>query len=153
MVCSYDSKFLATDRGLVKGLTQMGHHSCWFLDASRIPDFPCGNSGKELASAGDIGDAGSIPGSGWSPGGGHDNPLQYSCLENPRGQRSLEGYSPWGHKESGTAEATYHAPDSYCLYVSSERGHSVASRLEGYKKVGMVLEFKPGQVWDLKEES
>ena len=34
------------------------------------------------ANAGDIGDMGSIPGSGRSPGG-HDNPLQYSCLENP----------------------------------------------------------------------
>ena len=29
-----------------------------------------------------VGDAGSIPGSGRSPGGGHDNTLQYSCLEN-----------------------------------------------------------------------
>ena len=29
------------------------------------------------------GDVGSIPGSGRSPGGGHGNPLQYSCLENP----------------------------------------------------------------------
>ena len=29
------------------------------------------------------GDAGSVPGSGRSPGGGHGNPLQYSCLENP----------------------------------------------------------------------
>ena len=29
--------------------------------------------------------------------GGHGNPLQYSCLENPHGQRSLEGYSPWDH--------------------------------------------------------
>ena len=29
------------------------------------------------------GDSGSIPGSGRSPGGGHGNPLQYSCLENP----------------------------------------------------------------------
>ena len=28
------------------------------------------------------------------PGGGHDNPLQYSCLENPHGPRSLAGYSP-----------------------------------------------------------
>ena len=28
-------------------------------------------------------DVGSIPGSGRSPGGGHGNPLQYSCLENP----------------------------------------------------------------------
>ena len=36
-----------------------------------------------------------IPGLGLSPGGGHGNPLQYSCLENPRGQRSLVGYSPW----------------------------------------------------------
>ena len=35
------------------------------------------------ANAGNIRDAGSIPGSGRSPGGGHGNPLQYSCLENP----------------------------------------------------------------------
>ena len=35
------------------------------------------------ASAGDIRDASLIPGSGRSPGGGHGNPLQYSCLENP----------------------------------------------------------------------
>ena len=35
------------------------------------------------ANAGDIRDAGLIPGSGRSPGEGHDNPLQYSCLENP----------------------------------------------------------------------
>ena len=34
-------------------------------------------------NAGDIKDAGSNPGSGISPGGGNDNPLQYSCLENP----------------------------------------------------------------------
>ena len=38
-------------------------------------------SGKE--SACHTGDVGSIPGSGRSPGGGHNNPLQYSCLENP----------------------------------------------------------------------
>ena len=35
------------------------------------------------ASAGDARDAGSIPESRRSPGGGHGNPLQYSCLENP----------------------------------------------------------------------
>ena len=34
--------------------------------------------------AGDIRDVGLIPGSGRSPGGGHGNPLQYSCLMNPR---------------------------------------------------------------------
>ena len=41
-----------------------------------------------------------IPGLGRSPGGGHGNRFQYSCLENPHEQRSLVGYSPWGHKES-----------------------------------------------------
>ena len=35
-----------------------------------------------------------IPVLGRSPGGGHGNPLQYSYLENPHGQRSLEGNSP-----------------------------------------------------------
>ena len=36
-----------------------------------------------LANTGDIRGMGSIHGSGRSPAGGHDNPLQYSCLENP----------------------------------------------------------------------
>ena len=36
------------------------------------------------ANSGDIRDAVSIPGSGSSPGGGQGNPLQYSCLENPK---------------------------------------------------------------------
>ena len=50
------------------------------------------------ANGGDIRDTGSIPGLGRSPGGGHGNPLQYSCLENPQGQRSLAGYSPGDHR-------------------------------------------------------
>ena len=49
-------------------------------------------------------DAGSIPGLGKSPGESNGNPLEYSCLENPHGQRSLGGYSPWGCKELDTAE-------------------------------------------------
>ena len=48
---------------------------------------------------------GSIPGSGRYPGGGHGNPLQYSYLVNPHGQRSLVGHS---HKESDTTEAAEH---------------------------------------------
>ena len=60
-------------------------------------DLPWGlRGGKE--SACNVGDLGSIPGLGRSPGGGHGNPLQYSCLENPHGQGSLAGYSPWAHK-------------------------------------------------------
>ena len=38
---------------------------------------------KPPANAGEVGDTGSVPGWGRSPGGGHGNPLQYSCLENP----------------------------------------------------------------------
>ena len=30
------------------------------------------------------------------------NPLQFSCLENPRDREAMEGYSPWGHKELDT---------------------------------------------------
>ena len=44
-------------------------------------------------------DLGWITGLGRSPGERNGNPLQYSCLENPHGQRSLVGYSPWGRKE------------------------------------------------------
>jgi len=51
-----------------------------------------------------VGYLGSIPGLGRSPGGGHVNPFQYSCLENPHGQRSLAGYSSLGHKESDMTE-------------------------------------------------
>ena len=50
-------------------------------------------------------DEGSVPGMGRAPGGGHGSPLQYSCLENPHGQRSLAGSSALGCKESDTTEA------------------------------------------------
>ena len=49
-------------------------------------------------SACNAGDLGSIPGER------NGNPLQYSCLESPRGWRSFAGYSPRGHKESDTTE-------------------------------------------------
>ena len=60
------------------------------------------------ANAGDLRDTGLITGLGLFPGGVHGNPLHYSCLENPRGQRSLVGYSPWGRKESDVTGATQH---------------------------------------------
>ena len=44
------------------------------------------------------------PGSGRSPGEGNGNPLQYSYLENPHGQRSLARYSLWGCRESDATE-------------------------------------------------
>ena len=58
--------------------------------------FPRGSDDKESACS--AGYLGWIPGLGRSPEGGHGKLLQYSCLENPHGQKSLEGYSPWGRK-------------------------------------------------------
>ena len=63
---------------------------------------PGSSAGK--VSACNSGDSGLIPGLGRSPGEGRDYPLQYSCLENRHGQRSLVGYNPWGHKESDMTE-------------------------------------------------
>ena len=77
--------------------------------------FPGGSDYKE--STCNVGDLGSIPGLGRSSGGGHGNPLQYSCLENPHGQRSLTGYSHWGRKESDITERLNEA-HIYMQYIS-----------------------------------
>ena len=57
------------------------------------------------ANAGDVRDVGSIPGSGRSPGGGNDNPLQYSCLENPMDRGSWQAVVH-GVAESDKTETT-----------------------------------------------
>ena len=55
-------------------------------------------------------DLGFIPGLGRSSGEGNGNLLQNSCLKNPHGQKSLTGYSPWGHKQSGMTEQLSTSP-------------------------------------------
>ena len=71
--------------------------------------FPCGSVVKNMpAKAGKAGEAGSIPGSGISPGGGNSNPLQYSCLKNP--------------KDRGTWWATVHGVavlDTLCTHTAA----------------------------------
>ena len=62
---------------------------------------------KQLANAGDVGDTCSNPGSGRSPGGGHGNPLQYSCLENPM--------------EGGAWQATAHGVTKSQTRLSTDR--------------------------------
>ena len=62
--------------------------------------FPGGSDGKD--STCNAGDLDLILGLGLCPGVGHDNPLQYFCLVNPHGLRSLASYSSWGRKESDT---------------------------------------------------
>ena len=75
----------------------LGVHSNQHRRSGLHSGLPCGSDGKESACK--AGDQGSIPGLGRSPGEGNGNPLRYSCLESPHGQRSLESYSPWGGKE------------------------------------------------------
>ena len=74
----------------------------WSSNILTNTGFPSGSDGKE--STCNVRDLGSIPGLARSPGGGHGNLLQYSCLENLQGQRSLAGYSSWHLKESDMAE-------------------------------------------------
>ena len=46
-------------------------------------------------NAGDVRDTGSIPSLGRSPGGGHSNPLQYSCWENPTDRGAWQAMVHW----------------------------------------------------------
>ena len=68
--------------------------------------FPGGSDNKDFTS--NAGGLGLSPGLERSPGGGHGNPSQYSWLENPHRQRSLEGCRPWGSKVSDTTERLEH---------------------------------------------
>ena len=56
------------------------------------------------ANVGDTRDMSLIPGSGRSPGEGNGNPTPEFLPGKFYGQRSLVGYSPWGHRESDTTE-------------------------------------------------
>ena len=74
------------DPGLISGSGSFP----WRRDRLPTPVF-LGFPGSTYEAACNVGDPGLIPGSGRFPRGGNGNPLQYSCLENPHGQRSLEG--------------------------------------------------------------
>ena len=74
---------------------------------------------KTLPAAGDLG---LTPRLGRFPGGGHGNPLQYSCLENPHGQRSLAGYSHQDFNEASVQDEKY--PSMGAKYPSFTLGDS-----------------------------
>ena len=80
-------------------------HPEWGVGASQVAVVVKNQLEVKNLSA-NAGDIYIFPGLGRSPGGGFGNPLQYSCLENPRGQRSLAGYSPLGPKKLDMAEMT-----------------------------------------------
>ena len=65
-------------------------------------------------NAEDIRDTGSILGSGRTPRGGHGDPLQYACLENPMNRGAWRGYSPWAHKASDMTDLAR----THTLYIN-----------------------------------
>ena len=86
---SSSSKRLAEEQALEEG--QLGLESQELADTGQVSTALSASRvalvGKSPpASAGALGGEGLIPGSGRSPGGGHGNPRQYSCLENPMGR-------------------------------------------------------------------
>ena len=108
-------------------------HELVLCTSSRGGDVSYGSLGATSSSDGkesacNAGDPGWIPGLGRSPGGGHGNPLQYSCLENPHGKKSL-GYSLWGHKELDMTEwlSTAQGPLA-TLYLSEPTAQSLVNR-------------------------
>ena len=93
--------------------------------------FPGGSDGEE--SICNERDLGSIPGLGRSSGRERGNPLQYSCLVNPHGQRSLAGYSPRGHRESDTTEqpSTLERQEGICkLFVGEISAYVIMRELD-----------------------
>ena len=76
-----------------------------------LKGFPGGSEVK--VSAWNVGDLGSIPGLGRSPGEGNDNPLQYSCLENP-----MEG-GAWSASVHGVSKSRTRLSDftHFTLYI------------------------------------
>ena len=115
------------------------------------------------ANAGDIRDAGSIPGSGRFPGGGHGNPLQYSCLENPMDRGA------WGATVDGVAKcwtrlkrlsvhasltlSIYPSNCTHCARSGNAAAKSTPSMLELLKAkilLGLLTQEKrPSLLWDL----
>ena len=111
---------------------------CWLMDAlfSRelpLPTDTCGFSGGSVvknlsASAGDVRDLGLIPGLGRSPGGGHGNPLQYSCLENPKDRgawwtivyrvRKSQRQLKWLSMQRNTNLVSFNCTTSWCFLES-----------------------------------
>ena len=88
-----------------------------------------------------------MPGLGRSPGGGDGNPLQYFCLENPHGQRSLVGYSPEGVQELDMTEVTYLA----CISISIMEYYLVMRKKEILPFVTTLMDFDSMMLSEIRQ--
>ena len=84
------------------------------------------------ANVGDARDAGLIPGSGGSPGGGHGNPLQFSCLENPKDRGAWRATAHQIMSQTQLKWLSIHA----CMHAVS----------------GVPFCYKPTKIEDMKAE-
>ena len=112
----------------------------WYYFSFNCIDFPGGSDCKETTCNAE--GPGSISGFGRSPGEGHGNSLQYSCLEDPHEQRSLEGCSLCSHKESDVTEWLSTAQTLFweCGFIFKKNTHLSASSVE-LPNVSTILEL------------
>ena len=90
---------------------------------------------------------GSIPGFGRFPGGGNGNPLQYSCLEECHGQRSLAGYSPCSCRElDATFTFTFLLGTKICISFGAGRVGRVEGRIGRKKAYSKTIRLPLGFV-------
>ena len=108
-VLSAESHDLVLEQFSLSALTAMEIRAMFSVTFYNSKNYIClcihtslvAKTGKNTCNVRDLG---SIPGLGRSPGGGRANLLQFTRLKNPHGHRSLQGYSPWGRKESVMTE-------------------------------------------------
>ena len=115
--------------------------------AKRNRGFSGDSDGKE--STCNVGDLDLIPGLRRFLGGGHGNPLQYSCLESPNGQRSLAGCGIWSHKKSGPYSQSHGFSSSHVWMWELDSKESWAPK--NWCFWAMVLEKTPESPLDCKE--
>ena len=106
------------------------------------------------ANAGDIRDVSSIPGSGRSPGIGHGNPLQYSCLENPKDRGAWWATVHGVTKESNMTEQLRAHTHPYVHSFGGVGFFPVLDpALEAELEAGILVQFVEGTLWDFPHSS
>ena len=101
--------------------------------------FPGVSEGKE--STCNLEDLDSIPVLGRYLGGKLSNTLQYSGLENPHGQRSLVGSSPWGHKELKQWVTQHSTTTVKNMQLSSQQVKAVIFKLEIEYRIFIIIKL------------